>query len=62
AAAAVGHFYLGHIEWGYVASLVVGAVPGMYVGTHLGLRLPETYVRAALGVLLFGVGISFLLR
>lgn len=62
AAAAIGHTYLGNVDWGYVASLVVGAVPGMYIGTYLGLQLRETYVRAALGILLLGVGISFLLR
>jgi len=62
AAAAVGHTYLGNVDWGYVASLVVGAVPGMYIGTYLGLQLREAYVRAALGVLLLGVGVSFLVR
>jgi uncharacterized membrane protein YfcA len=62
AAAALGHAYLGHVNWWYVASLVVGAVPGMYLGTNLGLNLRESYVRAALGVILLGVGVSFLFR
>lgn len=62
AAAAVGHAFLGHVEIAYVASLVVGAVPGMYLGTRAGLNLREEYVRAVLGVLLLGVGISFLVR
>jgi uncharacterized membrane protein YfcA len=61
ATAAVGHIYLGHVAWAYVASLVIGAIPGMYIGTRLGLRLPEMWVRGALGVVLFTVGVSLLL-
>ena len=62
AAAAIGHAFLGHVNVGYVTSLVLGAVPGMYLGTRLGLNLREAYVRAILGLLLFGVGLSFLIR
>jgi len=60
ATAAIGHLFLGHVDFAYVAMLLVGAVPGMYLGTNLGLNLREEYVRAALGVLLLGVGVSFL--
>jgi hypothetical protein len=62
AAAALGHAWLGHVQMASVAALVLGAVPGMYLGTHLGLNLRETHVRALLGVLLLGVGVSFLIR
>ena len=61
ATAAIGHLFLGHVNFAYVASLVIGAVPGMYVGTRLGLNLPEICVRGVLGALLFGVGVSLLL-
>jgi len=61
ATAAIGHVFLGHVHFAYVATLVIGAIPGMYVGTRIGLTLREEYVRGALGVLLFGVGVSFLL-
>ena len=62
AAAALGHAFLGNVDIGYVASLVLGAVPGMYIGTSLGLSLREAHVRAVLGLLLLGVGASFLIR
>lgn len=60
ATAAFGHLWLGNVDPGYVSSLVLGAIPGMYIGTRMGLRLPETLVRTVLGVLLFGVGVSLL--
>lgn len=62
AAAALGHAWLGHVQVASVAALVLGAVPGMYLGTRVGLTLSETHVRALLGVLLLGVGASLLIR
>lgn len=62
ATAAIGHAFLGHVDPGNTLSLVIGAVPGMIIGTSLGLNLREEYVRGVLGVLLFGVGVSFLVR
>lgn len=60
ATAAIGHLFLGHVDFGLVASLLVGALPGIYIGTNLGLNLREEYVRGILGVLLLGVGVSLL--
>lgn len=62
ATAAIGHMFLGHVDPGYTLSLVAGAIPGMFIGTRLGLSLREEYVRGVLGVLLLGVGLSFLVR
>lgn len=60
ATAAVGHMFLGHVDWALTASLVLGAVPGTFIGTRLGLKLREEIVRAVLGVLLLGIGVRFL--
>lgn len=60
ATAALGHMFLGNVDWTLVASLVLGAVPGTFLGTRLGLRLREGVVRAVLGVLLFAIGVRFL--
>ena len=62
ATAALGHLFLGHVDGGYFASLVIGAVPGMYLGTRMGLNLPDHWVRATLGVILFVVGVSLWLK
>jgi uncharacterized membrane protein YfcA len=60
ATAALGHLFLGHVDWLLTAGLVLGAVPGMFIGTRLGLNLREGIVRGVLGVLLLGIGIRFL--
>jgi len=60
ATAALGHVYLGHVDWALTASLVLGALPGMFIGTRLGLNLREGIVRGVLGVLLLGIGLRFL--
>lgn len=60
ATAALGHLFLGHVDWALTASLVLGALPGTFIGTRLGLRLRDEIVRTVLGVLLLGIGIRFL--
>lgn len=62
ATAAIGHLYLGHVDFGYTAALVIGALPGMYLGTGIGLNVREEVVRGVLSVLFLGVGVSFLVR
>ncbi|MDZ7828402.1 MAG: sulfite exporter TauE/SafE family protein [Halofilum sp. (in: g-proteobacteria)] len=60
ATAALGHLFLGHVDWLLTASLVLGAVPGMFIGTRLGVKLREGIVRGVLGALLLGIGVRFL--
>lgn len=62
ATAAVGHLLLGNVNGGYFLSLVVGAIPGMYLGTRMGLWLPDQWLRSGLGVVLFFVGLSLLVK
>lgn len=61
ATAAIGHLFLGHVDYALTASLIVGAIPGMFIGTRLGLNLREEIVRGVLGMLLAAIGIRFLL-
>src|SRR5574337_1514780 len=46
--AGVGHATLGHIEWGLLAALLVGSLPGIWVGARLARALPERVVRLLL--------------
>lgn len=62
ASAAIGHLYLGHVDFGYTLSLALGALPGMYLGTGIGLNVREEVIRGVLSVLFLGVGLSFLMR
>ena len=52
--AALGHLAMGTVNLALSANLLVGSLPGVYLGSKLCARLPETWLRPALaGVLLF---------
>jgi len=55
--AAFGHLRLGHIDWILLASLLIGSIPGIWVGTVMGSRLPEAYMRHILVGVLLTVGL-----
>jgi len=46
--AGIGHATLGHIEWGLLAALLVGSLPGIWFGARLTRTLPERVVRLLL--------------
>jgi uncharacterized membrane protein YfcA len=53
AVAGVAHLTAGHVEWALVASLLIGSIPGVWLGSKLSKRTPENVLRPALaGVLL----------
>jgi uncharacterized protein len=51
-AAGLAHAASGNVDFGTVASLLVGSVPGVLIGSQLTGRLPERPVRLALGSVL----------
>ncbi|NBZ87674.1 sulfite exporter TauE/SafE family protein [Stagnihabitans tardus] len=57
--AGLGHWYfLGDVDWAMLASLLIGSVPGIYIGAHLAPRLPEAALRTMLAVVLFLVALK----
>lgn len=50
--AAFGHLLFGDFQLGITVSLLVGSVPGVYVGAHLSSRLPGGLIRRALAFVL----------
>ena len=60
AVAAAAHFQAGSIDVGLTANLLLGAIPGVLVGSRLGVRLPERALRPTLGVVLLVSGLKLL--
>lgn len=58
AAALVGHLFFGTVELGLSAALVLGALPGVYLGAKATVRLPSGAVRSTLCVLLLGSALA----
>lgn len=58
--AAAGHAWLGHVDWMLLAALLIGSLPGIWLGASLTRVLPERLVRALLGTSLVASGIRVL--
>jgi uncharacterized membrane protein YfcA len=56
--AGVGHASLGHVDWQLLVSLLIGSLPGIWIGAHLTKSFPERLVRALLCVALVTAGLK----
>jgi uncharacterized protein len=59
AAAALGALAFGHVELGVTASLVIGSVPAVLVGSLLSSSVPDRYVRPAITFVIFASGLKY---
>lgn len=50
--AGLGHAWLGHVDGSLLLTLLLGSLPGVWLGSRLSARLPEPLLRFALAVLL----------
>ncbi len=60
ASAALGHILFGDFRLGLTTSLLVGCVPGVWVGAHLSSRAPGGLVRRALAFVLLASALKLL--
>ena len=60
AVAGLGHWGLGTIDFAMLGWLLLGSSPGIYLGTRVGLLLPDKLLRPALAGLLVVIGLSLL--
>ena len=58
--AGIGYATLGLVDWGLLAALLVGSLPGIWLGARLTRALPERLVRGVLCLSLFGAGLKVL--
>ena len=42
--AGIGHWWFGVIDWSLLGALLVGSLPGIYLGSHMAARVPERRV------------------
>ena len=60
AIAAVGHWWLGSINWFLLLTLLVGSLPGITLGSWAARAVPEKLLRGLLAVTLTGVAVKLL--
>ena len=58
--AGCGHWLLGSVNWPLVATLLLGSIPGIVLGSHLSSRLPERLARSVVAAILTVVGARML--
>ena len=58
--AGIGHWLLGSVNWLLLSSLLIGSLPGVYIGSHFAARLPDRILRPLLAGTLLLVGIRML--
>jgi uncharacterized protein len=56
----VGHWQIGDVNPTIAASLLIGSIPGVFVGSHFVTRLPERWFRGALASILVIVALALL--
>jgi len=59
-AAALGHLLFGDVQFGVTASLLVGALPGVYLGARLSAQAPAGFTRPVLAGVLLGSALALL--
>lgn len=55
--AGLGHAGLGNVDWSLLVNLLLGSLPGIYLGSHLADRVHDHYLRPLLAIMLFFVGL-----
>ncbi len=61
AIAGFGHWQLGHVNFILLGSLLIGSLPGIWLGSHFSAKIPEKYLRPVLASVLMLIGFKFVL-
>lgn len=62
AVAGVGHLSLGNVDLVLLGSLLMGSLPGIWIGSHLSAKIPERFLRPILASILMLIGLKFILQ
>ncbi|MDE2598963.1 MAG: sulfite exporter TauE/SafE family protein [Rhodocyclaceae bacterium] len=54
--AGIGHWFMGSVDFELLGSLLIGSLPGIYIGSHLAVRIPEKVLRPSLAAILLFTG------
>lgn len=57
--AGLGHSYMGTVDFTLLIGLLIGSIPGIYLGSKAGTALPEHITRPVLASMLFLIGVKF---
>jgi uncharacterized membrane protein YfcA len=58
-AAALGALIFGTVEFGVTASIIIGSVPAVLIGSFLSSRAPDRYIRPIITFVIFASGLKY---
>jgi uncharacterized membrane protein YfcA len=58
AIAGLGHMTMGTVDLVLLGSLLLGSLPGIYIGSHLSAKVPERILRPTLALMLLIIGVK----
>jgi uncharacterized membrane protein YfcA len=59
-AAAIAHIVAGNVDFALAGTILIGSIPGVWIGAGLAVRLPVGVMRAALACVLLAAGLALL--
>jgi uncharacterized membrane protein YfcA len=59
-AAAISYLIKGDIDFALAGTILIGSVPGVWIGSHISVRVPAGTLRTVLGVVLIGASLGLL--
>ena len=59
AAAALGALIWGQVEFGVSASIAIGAVPAVLIGSYFSAHAPDRYIRPVITFVIFASGLKY---
>ncbi len=58
--AGLGHLQIGTVDLALLLALLVGSLPGIYIGSHMSTVVPERIMRPLLATMLLLIGVKFM--
>lgn len=60
--AGLGHASLGTVDYHLLGYLLLGSIPGIYIGSHISAKMAEHWLRIILAAILIFVGVKLILN
>jgi uncharacterized protein len=61
-AAGLAHIVAGNVDFALVGTILLGSVPGVWLGSHWSVRVEPAVLRTTLAVVLLGAGLALLIK
>ncbi len=61
-AAGLAHVTAGNVDFGLVGTILLGSVPGVWLGSHWSVRVDPAVLRTTLAIVLLGAGLALLIK